>query len=112
MGPNLKRWVRVISPDWSNGTKATPPAPPFVPPPGWFSASSAQDVQVNRRVLDQGQQAGVEVLDDHPLLGLPLPAALHQQVHLLGAGARPLQFPSLRDAFDGLFGDGNSDTAL
>lgn len=44
----------------------------------------------------------MDVFDDHPLLGLSLPAALHQQVHLLGAGAWPFQFPSLRDAFDGL----------
>lgn len=44
----------------------------------------------------------MDVLDDHPLLGLSLPAALHQQVHLLGAGARPLQLPTLRDAFNGL----------
>lgn len=64
---------------------------------------SAQDVQVDRRVLDQGQQAAVDLLDDHPLLRFPLPAALHQQVHLLGAGARPLQFTSLCDAFNGLW---------
>lgn len=76
----------------------------WTPIPGWFPAPLAQDIQVNRRVLDQGQQAAVDVLDDHPLLGLPLPAALHQQVHLLGASARPFQFPSLRDAFDGLLG--------
>lgn len=63
-----------------------------------------QDVQVHRRVLDQGQQAAVDVLDDHPLLGLSLPAALHQQVHLLRAGTRSFQFPSLRDAFNGLLG--------
>lgn len=63
----------------------------------------AQDVQVDRRVLDQGQQAAVDLLDDHPLLWFPLPAALHQQVHLLGAGARPLQFASLCDAFNGLW---------
>uniref|UniRef100_A0A672GVG6 Progestin and adipoQ receptor family member VI n=1 Tax=Salarias fasciatus TaxID=181472 RepID=A0A672GVG6_SALFA len=62
----------------------------------------AQDVQVDGRVLDQGQQAAVDVLDDHPLLGLPLPAALHQQVDLLRAGSWPLQLPALRDAFDGL----------
>lgn len=68
----------------------------------------AQDVQVNGRVLDQLQQAAVDVLDDHPLLGLPLPAALHQLVHLLGAGAGPLQFPALRDAFNGLLGVGET----
>lgn len=62
----------------------------------------AQDVEVDRRVLDQIQQAAVDVLDDHALLGLPLPAALHQKVNLLGASARPLQLPTLRDAFDGL----------
>lgn len=44
----------------------------------------------------------MDVLDDHPLLGLPLPAALHQKVHLFGASARSLQFPSLCDAFNGL----------
>lgn len=67
-------------------------------------ASSAQDVQVNWGILDQRQQAAVDVFDDHPLLGFSLPAALHQHVHLIRARARPFQFPSLRDAFDGLSG--------
>uniref|UniRef100_A0A3P9PWG5 Progestin and adipoQ receptor family member 6 n=1 Tax=Poecilia reticulata TaxID=8081 RepID=A0A3P9PWG5_POERE len=71
---------------------------------GTSRSSAAQDVQVNGRVLDQLQQAAVDVLDDHPLLGLPLPAAVHQQVHLLGAGPGPLQLPALRDAFNGLLG--------
>lgn len=67
-----------------------------------WASRLAQDVQVDGRVLDQGQQAAVDVLDDHPLLGLALPAALHQQVHLLRTGARPLQLPALSDALDGL----------
>uniref|UniRef100_A0A3Q3X3M1 Uncharacterized protein n=1 Tax=Mola mola TaxID=94237 RepID=A0A3Q3X3M1_MOLML len=68
----------------------------------YFGRLSLDDVKVNRRVLDQGQEAAVDVLDHHPLLGLSLPAALHQQVHLLRAGAGPFQFPSLCNAFNGL----------
>lgn len=68
----------------------------------WGLRASAQDVQVNRGVLDQRQQAAVDVFDDHPLLGLSLPAALHQHVHLVRTRARPFQLPALRDAFNGL----------
>lgn len=63
---------------------------------------SAQYVQVDWWVLDQSQQAAMDLLDDHPLLWFPLPASLHQEVNLLWAGARPLQFTSLCDAFNGL----------
>lgn len=67
-------------------------------------ACSAQDVQVNWGVLDQRHQAAVDVFDDRPLLRFPLPAALHQHVHLIRARARPFQLPSLSDAFNGLSG--------
>uniref|UniRef100_A0A8C6UG67 Progestin and adipoQ receptor family member VI n=1 Tax=Neogobius melanostomus TaxID=47308 RepID=A0A8C6UG67_9GOBI len=66
--------------------------------PGKQGVWLSQDVQVNR-----GRQAAVDVLDDHPLLGLAVPAALHQPVHLFGTGARSLQLTALCDAFNGLW---------
>lgn len=63
---------------------------------------SAQDVQVDRGCLDEGLEAAVDLLDGLALLGLPVPAALHDGINLGGAGAGPLQLPALSDALDGL----------
>jgi len=63
---------------------------------------SAQDVQVDRGGLDEGLEAAVDLLDGPALVGLPLPAALHDGVDLGGTRAGTLQLPSLRDALDGL----------
>lgn len=63
---------------------------------------SAQDVQVDRGCLDEGLEAAVDLLDGLALLGLPVPAALHDGVDLGGTRAGPLQLPPLSDAFDGL----------
>lgn len=61
-----------------------------------------QDVQIDRRVLDEGDEAVVDVLDDEPLLRFSLPAALHEEVHFLWAGTWPFKLASLRDTFNGL----------
>lgn len=68
------------------------------------SAASAQYVQVDGRGLGQALEHAVDLLDVEPHVGLPLPAAQHQVVHLLGTGARPLQHTALRDALDHLRG--------
>lgn len=113
--PELELWSTI---DWFSGGRSATKAgegccrlllPVWFPLNGWRGsvrpwASSAQDVQVHRRILDQPQQAAVDVFDDHPLLRFSLPAALHQHVHLVGARARPFQLPSLGDAFNGLSG--------
>lgn len=41
-------------------------------------------------------------------VGLPLPAAQHQVVHLLGTGPGPLQHPALGDTLDHLRGEKKS----
>lgn len=61
-----------------------------------------QDVQIDRRVLDKGHEAVVDVLDDEPLLRFSLPAALHEEMHFLRAGTWPFKLSSLRDALNGL----------
>lgn len=61
-----------------------------------------QDVQIDRRVLDEGHEAVVDVLDDEPLLRFSLPAALHKEVHFLRAGTWPFKLSSLRDTLNGL----------
>lgn len=61
-----------------------------------------QDVQIDRRALDEGHEAVVDVLDDEPLLWFSLPAALHEEVHFLWAGTWPFKLSSLRDALNGL----------
>lgn len=63
---------------------------------------SLQDVQVDRRVLDQGYEAVVDFLDDETLLRFSLPAPLHELVDLFRTRPRPLQLPALRDALDRL----------
>lgn len=62
----------------------------------------AQDVQVDGWRLGQGLQSGMYIFDAVALLGVPLPAALHNGVDLRRAGTRPLQLTSLRDALDHL----------
>lgn len=61
-----------------------------------------QDVQIDRRALDKGHEAVVDVLDDEPLLWFSLPAALHEEVHFLWAGTWPFKLSSLRDTLNGL----------
>lgn len=62
----------------------------------------AQDVQVDRRGFAQGIEDFLDILDDQPLLGLPLPATQHDVIHLLGTNSWPLQNPSLRNTLDDL----------
>lgn len=69
------------------------------------SAASAQYVQVDRRGFGQALEHAVDLLDVQPHVGLPLPAAQHEVVHLLGAGAGPLQHAALGDALDHLQGE-------
>lgn len=64
----------------------------------------SEDVEVDGRVLDEGEEARLDVFDERPLLRFSLPAAAHQQVNLFGARAGTLQFAALRDALDGLRG--------
>jgi len=44
----------------------------------------------------------VDLLDVQPHVGLPLPAAQHQVIHLFRTCTRPLQHSALRDALDHL----------
>lgn len=74
-------------------------APPAAAVAPWLLA---QDVQVDRRRLDQGLQPAVDLLHALALGRLALPAALHDVVDLGGAGPRALQLPALRDALDSL----------
>lgn len=71
-------------------------------PPSHRRSVSLQDVQVDRRVLDQGHEPVVDFLDDETLLWFSLPAALHELVDLFRTRPRPLQLPALRDALDRL----------
>ena len=48
----------------------------------------------------------MDLLDVESRVGLSLPAAQHQVVHLLGAGAGSLQHPALGDALDHLGTEG------
>lgn len=70
--------------------------------PQTLASPLAQDVQVDGRRLDQGLQPGVHIFDAVALLGLPLPAALHDGIDLRWAGPWPLQLPSLSDALNRL----------
>lgn len=72
-----------------------PPFPALLPP-------LAQDVQVDRRGFPHGEKDLLNVLNVQPLLRLPLPAAQHDVVHLLGTNPRPLQDPTLGYALDNL----------
>lgn len=63
---------------------------------------SAQDVQVNRRGLGQALEQVVDFFDVESHVGLPLPAAQHQVIHLFGASTRSLQHPTLCDTLDHL----------
>lgn len=67
--------------------------------------ASAQYVQVDGRGLGQALEHAVDLLDVQPHVGLPLPAAQHEVVHLLGAGAGPLQHAALGDALNHLQGE-------
>lgn len=62
----------------------------------------AEDVQVDGRGFPQSVEDFVDLLDVQPLLGLPLPAAQHDVVHLFGADPGPLQHTTLGDALDDL----------
>lgn len=94
------------------GTSGVHAAHPVFGAKGWILAGqsgrlpSAEDVQVDGRGLGQGLQLAVDVLHRLPLLRFPLPAALHDVVDLGGAGAGPLQLPTLGDALNGLWGGG------
>lgn len=46
----------------------------------------------------------MDLLDVEPHVGLPLPAAQHQVIHLFRTGARSLQHPALGDALNHLQG--------
>lgn len=93
------------SPFGSVSISSVPHNPSLRPKPASNRAAlSLQDVQVDRRVLHQGHQAAVDVFNDEALLGLPLPAALHEQVNLFGTRPRPLQLSALSDALDRLQG--------
>uniref|UniRef100_A0A671L7H1 Progestin and adipoQ receptor family member 6-like n=1 Tax=Sinocyclocheilus anshuiensis TaxID=1608454 RepID=A0A671L7H1_9TELE len=61
-----------------------------------------QDVQIDGRVLDEGYEPVVDVLNDEPLLRFSLPAALHEEMHFLRAGAWPFKLSPLCDALNGL----------
>uniref|UniRef100_A0A672S5U5 Progestin and adipoQ receptor family member 6 n=1 Tax=Sinocyclocheilus grahami TaxID=75366 RepID=A0A672S5U5_SINGR len=61
-----------------------------------------QDVQIDGRVLDEGHEPVVDVLNDKPLLRFSLPAALHEEMHFLRAGAWPFKLSPLCDALNGL----------
>lgn len=65
-------------------------------------APLAEDVQVDGRGLPQRVEDLADLLDVQPLLGLPLPAAQHDIIHLLGADSGPLQNTTLGDALDDL----------
>lgn len=75
--------------------------------PSLLRPPSLQDVQVDRRVLDQGHEPVVDFLDDETLLRFSLPAPLHELVDLFGTRPRPLQLPALRDALDRLHKESN-----
>lgn len=64
--------------------------------------ASAQYVQVHRGGLGEALEHAVDLLDVQPHVGLPLPAAQHQVVHLFRTGSGPLQHAALRDALDHL----------
>ena len=64
--------------------------------------ASAQYVQVDGRGLGEALEHAVDLLDVQPHVGLPLPAAQHQVVHLFRTGAGPLQHAALRDALNHL----------
>lgn len=66
------------------------------------ASASAQYVQVDGGGLGQALEHAVDLLDVQPHVGLPLPAAQHQVIHLLGTGAGSLQHSALRDAFNHL----------
>uniref|UniRef100_A0A4W5P969 Progestin and adipoQ receptor family member 6 n=1 Tax=Hucho hucho TaxID=62062 RepID=A0A4W5P969_9TELE len=72
--------------------------------PGRFDYFGTSTPTPDRGALDKGKKAAVDVLDDQPLLGLHLPAALHQAMHLFGASAWSLQLPALCNALDSLWG--------
>ena len=63
---------------------------------------SAQDVQVDGRGLGQVEQQQVDLLDVKSGVGLPLPTAQHQVIHLLRTGPGPLQHPALGYTLDHL----------
>lgn len=62
----------------------------------------AQDVQVDRCGFAHGEKDLLNVLNVQPLLRLPLPAAQHDVVNLLGTNPGPLQNPTLGYALDDL----------
>lgn len=66
------------------------------------SGASAQYVQVHGWGLGEALEHAVDLLDVQPHVGLPLPAAQHQVVHLFRTGAGPLQHAALGDALDHL----------
>lgn len=70
----------------------------------------SQYVQVDRRGFHHGEQHLLNVFDVEALLGLPLPAAQHHVVDLLGTEPGALQDPALSDALDHLEGRGHSVT--
>lgn len=65
-------------------------------------AASAQYVQIHGRGLGEALEHAVDLLDVQPHVGLPLPAAQHQVVHLFRTGAGPLQHAALGDALNHL----------
>lgn len=73
------------------------------------AGASAQYVQVHRRGLGQALEHAVDLLDVQPHVGLPLPAAQHQVIHLFRTSAGPLQHPALRDALNHLRGGRQQD---
>lgn len=66
------------------------------------ATSSAQYVQVDGRGLGEALEHAVDLFDVQPHVGLPLPAAQHQVIHLFRTGTRPLQHTALGDALNHL----------
>lgn len=95
MGRSLSVYMSLVCPSVRPGVETGRPSP-VLPPP------LAQDVQVDRRGFPHGEEDLLNVLNVQPLLRLPLPAAQHDVVHLLGTNPWPLQNPTLGYALDNL----------
>lgn len=96
MGRSLSVYMSLVRPSVRPGVETGRPSPVLPPPP------LAQDVQVDRRGFPHGEEDLLNVLNVQPLLRLPLPAAQHDVVHLLGTNPWPLQNPTLGYALDNL----------
>lgn len=87
--------LHVSCPSVRPGVETVRPSPPPL-------LLLAQDVQVDRRGFPHGEKDLLNVLNVQPLLRLPLPAAQHDVIHLLGTNPWPLQNPTLGYALDNL----------